>query len=223
MSIMGYRVCLACLGLVLSAGCATYPFGSAPSGAAYRAANVYRGSKQLPRSLQRVAVLPLAVAEADEAEAAAVRESLGPVLLTELARMHRFELTPVRSDLLRRWTGQSQWRSSESLPPDLFERLREETGCDAVLFSELTAFRAYPPLAIGWRLQLVSADGPDVWWAVDEVFDANEAIVADSARSYHLARTPLPRSLTDAREILNSPRRFGAYTASVVVATCPER
>jgi hypothetical protein len=168
-------------------------------------------------------MLPLAVSETGGFEVSAVRDSLGPILKAELVRANRFEVVTLAPELLARWTGREQWLAADELPLDFFDRLREETGCDAVLFSELTTYRPYPPLALGWRVQLVSADGPQVWWALDEVFDASEPAVANAARRYHLAHTTQPPALTDAREIFNSPRRFGAYSASVLVATCPGR
>jgi hypothetical protein len=212
---------LAVVSLMVLTGCTTT--GGRGAGPEFKPTNVYRGAERLPRSLRRVAMLPLAVSDSLASQRAAVRDSLGPVLRDELARAHRFEVVSVTPELLGRLTGREQWLASDELPLDFFFRLREETACDGVLFSEVTTYRPYPPLAIGWRLQLVSADGPEVWWAVEEVFDANEPSVANGARRYHLARTTQPAALTDAREIFNSPRRFGAYSAGVIVATCPGR
>lgn len=213
---------LAC-GLTLLMGCSLLTPNRPPNTPEFQASNAYQGSGQLPRSLKRVAVLALAVQHEDEAQREAIRRIMEPVLQAELFRAGRFEVIAVTAEQLRAWTGKAQWQASERLPLDFFERLRAETECDAVLFCELTTYRAYPPLALGWRLQLVAADGPQVWWAVDQFFDANEAEVANSARRYHLAHTSQPQALTDGREILYSPRHFGSYSASVVVATCPKR
>lgn len=187
-------------------------------------ANVFRLEDRLPRSLKRVALLPLAV-HAPEAHRGRIREGLQPVLAAELGKAGRFEVVSVEAGRLRQWTGQGEWRSTDQLPLDFFERLREETGCDGVLFGEVTEYRAYPPVAVGWRWQLVDTDGPTVWWAVDEVFDAGEPAVAAGARRYQGARATGSRSGTgtDGGDILNSPTRFGRYAASLLVATCPGR
>jgi hypothetical protein len=189
----------------------------------FRPSNIYHGAERLPRSVKRVLMLPLAVSETGGFQVPAVRDSLGPILKAELVRANRFEVVTLAPELLVRWTGREQWLAADELPLDFFDRLREETGCDAVLFSELTTYRPYPPLALGWRIQMVSSDGPLVWWALDEVFDASEPAVAQAARRYHLAHTTQTPALTDAREMFNSPRRFAAYSASVIVATCPGR
>ncbi|MBX3743697.1 MAG: hypothetical protein KF833_00160 [Verrucomicrobiae bacterium] len=207
--------------LALLTGCASGP----GSGSAVRdpvPGNVFRLEDRLPRGLKRVALLPLAV-HAPEAHRSRIREGLQPVLAAELGKAGRFEVVTVEAGRLRQWTGQGEWRSTDRLPVDFFERLREETGCDGVLFGEVTEYRAYPPIAVGWRWQLVDTDGPTVWWAVDEVFDAGEPGVAAAARRYQGGRSGGSRSGTDGGDILNSPTRFGRYTASLLVATCPGR
>jgi hypothetical protein len=208
---------------VAGGGCATTIRDRfAYSGPDHEAVSVYQGRERLPRELKRVAVLPLAISE-DNGQADALRGSLESILERELAKSGRFELLNVDPDALRAWTGSGQWVASEALPPDFFARLREETACDAVLFCELTECRAYPPLALGWRLRLVDARTGHVWWATDEVFDASELEVANSARRYYLAQATQPRSLTDPEDILRSPSRFARYTTSVLVSTCPPR
>lgn len=188
----------------------------------YTPSNVHRGAPELPPSLKRVAVLPMVVsARGSQAEGA--RASVESSLLAELTKSARFEVVPVSESRVAEWTGRGQWATTDVLPADFFARIQEGTGADAVLFPEVTTFRAYPPLAVGLRLQLVGTEGPRVWWAVDEVFDASEAEVVNAARRYHLSHAGKPLELTDSGEILYSPRRFGSYAASAVVATCPPR
>ncbi len=94
---------------------------------------------------------------------------------------------------------------------------------DAVLFCRLTQYRAYEPLAVGWRLKLLDAEVPRILWAVDEVFDARVAEVAAAARRYAREHSEAVPSLQDSQSVLLSPRRFGQYTASAVVGTMPGR
>jgi hypothetical protein len=208
-------------GVLLSAGCGT--IGGGPgSGPAYQPSNVHRAAEQLPPTLKRVAMLPLAVS-APATDADMIRESLEPILHAELGKLTRFEIRLVKPESLQLWTGKPRWTTADPLPPDFFQRLRQETGCDGVLFAQVTTYRAYPPLVLGWQWQLVDVEGPNIWWAVDEVFDAGEPAVANGARRYHLAHATTPRSMTDPGAILNSPRHFGRYTANALVATCPGR
>ena len=62
----------------------------------------------------------------------------------------------------------------EILPRNFCDSVRELSECDAVLFSQLTVFRAYEPLAIGLRMKLVNARTGQTLWAVDELVDAGE-------------------------------------------------
>jgi hypothetical protein len=209
------------VGLVTS-GCGTFAPTERVQGPSYRPGNYFAAAARWPLHWKRVAVLPLAeTATADPAGDG--RRQLESVLVTELAKLQRFEVQWVSPADLRRWTGRETWRASDELPQDFFARLRQSTGCDAVLFCELTHFEPYPPLVVGWRLTLVEGERGEVWWAVDEVFDASDPAVANGARRYLLAQAPGSAPLGDSRGILHSPRRFGHYAASAALATMPER
>ena len=119
--------------------------------------------------------------------------------------------------------GQADDELCLDLPHDLFDRLRQATGCDAVLFASLTSFQAYPPLRMGWKLRLVDCHQNQTWWAVDEVFDAGSDSVAAAAEAYARASLNPPTALPGGSGVLYSPRRFGQYTAYAVVNTLPER
>ena len=181
--------------------------------ASYKPDNVHRGTPSLAPYLRRVAVLPLACGS-DTVALEAGRDALQPVLEAELIRTKNFEIVKVTPERLRGRTGRTSWTGEEALSANFFVSLREETDCDAVLFCQLTLFRAYAPLAVGWRMRLVDAHTRQTLWAVDEVFDAAEPEVVRGARRFD-------RETGDGWAILNSPRRFGAYSASAVLATLP--
>lgn len=177
-------------------------------------------------------MLPLTTAENDHA-ARNGQLTLQPILYSEVAKARLFEITLVSPVQLERWTGRERWKQDDELPADFLVRLKEATTCDAVLFSQLTYFRPYPPLAVGWRLLLVRTNG-DVVWSVDEVFDAGDPAVVNSVRRYVLEheRTSAeiakevrsrPGALWSTKvagmEWLNSPRQFARYTANATVET----
>jgi hypothetical protein len=213
-----------CLVVLLSviAGCARSSFLGQMTTASYQPSNVYRAEANLSPEIKRVAVLPLTTLGDDSAMEFG-REALWPVLIAELGRVRRFELVSVSSDELRLMTGRNAWSGEEKLPLDFFDNLKEKLGVDAVLFSRLTQYRAYEPLAVGWRLKLFDAAEPQVLWAVDEVFDARVPEVAAAARRYAQQHPDSGPSLQDSQGVLLSPRRFGRYAASAVVATLPGR
>ncbi|MFO1475818.1 MAG: hypothetical protein U1F98_04100 [Verrucomicrobiota bacterium] len=125
----------------------------------------------LAPDVKRVAMLPLAC-EDKRIDLVDGCESLSTVLQSELIKTKKFEIVTVSRDLLRDRTGRPTWTGAEMLPPELFESLRQLYGCDAILFCQLTTFRPYAPLAVGWRLRLVDARTRQTLWATDEVFDA---------------------------------------------------
>ena len=94
--------------------------------------------------MRRVAVLPLSASDSTESLEAGM-DALEPILQSELGKSERFEIVPVSREQLRHWTGQPSWRMDEALPAELLQRVRAETGCDGVLFSQLTVYQAYPP------------------------------------------------------------------------------
>ena len=207
---------------LLLAGCATPEKHSSQSKSAGRPQNVFLDTKVLPASLRRVAVLPLACEES----AAALSDScdtLRPGLMEELLRTRKFEVVSVNPEILRRRTGRADWTGAETLPVDFFSLLQRQYGCDAVFFCQLTTFRAYAPLTIGWRMKLVDARTQQIIWAADEVFDTKQPAVGVGAWLVEQGRQMVAVEFTDEWAVLNSPTRFGRYSASQLLATLPER
>ena len=217
---------LLALGLALfglaTAGCRSLSPSEFVIGPSYKPANVFLADTNLPSNVRRVVVLPMTTeAELPSAEAAIL--SLRPVLREELARVKRFETVWATPEQVRQLTGRMVWSAEEKLPESLFKAVRDEFGCDAVMFCRLTCYRPYPPLAVGWRCQLVDCHGAATLWAVDEVFDAREPSVTNAARRYQQLDHSTPAVLADSRSILESPSRFGHYALSSALSTLPGR
>jgi hypothetical protein len=143
------------------------------------------------------------------------------VFFDEFNKQNVAELVSISPEELRALTGTGSWAAEDKLPLDFFKRLSQATGCDAVLFSSLTAYRAFPPLRIGWKARLVDCAESHTWWAVDDVFDAGSASVVSGAEGYARANFNLPNPLSQDSGILHSPRRFGQYAAHTLAATLP--
>lgn len=224
-----------CVTALLLAGCANFPTHVYELGPAYKPENVYRRADLMPPQIRRVAVLPLTIPTSTAWLTAGV-ENLQPIVHAELEKSERFEIIPVTPEQLREWTGQSLWKADEPLPLTFFNRLREATGCDAVLFCQLVRYQPYAPLAVGWKFSLVErwetpkdapagskASGPLILWSADEVFDAGDVSVANAARSYYSQHLRDEAPGSDASTILGSPSRFGQYTLNALFNTLPER
>jgi hypothetical protein len=191
-------------------------------GKGYRPQNIYAESPALPKNIRRVVVLPLVCDESDTVMNDG-RATLEPVLVSELIKTKKFEVVTSDGAFLKNRAGRADWTSEESLPPDLFALLRENSACDAVLFARLTVFRAYPPLAVGWRLRLVNAETGRTIWSADEVFNGGEPSVKDGARRLQLLAERDASSAPDEWFMHNSPAKFGQYTAASLFATLPAR
>jgi hypothetical protein len=181
---------------------------------------VYRSKLSL--NLQRVAVLPMA-AETSDRELPDGCAALSPVLWEQLLKTKKFELVAVDPVRLRRGTGQAYWTGTEALPADFLAFLRREYGCDAVLFAELTTYRAYAPMAVGWRLKLVDARSGQILWAADELFDAARPSVAIAAQRFAEPALTLPFVYEGSWLAVNSPSQFGRYSAAALLNTLPAR
>ena len=187
----------------------------------YEPANVHRLSRTLPAELQRVALLPLTAAPGNVSQTGL--RTLEPILTSEFRKRGAFEVVTVSPEQLREWTGRPGWRRQDVLPQDLFERIQKQTGCDAVLFSELSTYNPYPPLAVGWHLSLVDLRTRADYWTVDEVFDAGSPGVIAAAQAYYRGGLNQPSVQLDSAAVLNSPLRFGQYSAAAVIGTLPGR
>ena len=188
----------------------------------YEPQNVFVGGTALPKNIRRVTVLPL-VCDDKNISLDEGRTALEPVLASELIKTKKFEVVSADAALLKERTGRADWAGEEILPPEVFALLRENSGCDAVLFARLTVFRAYPPLAIGWRLRLVDAQTGKTIWAADEVFDGGQAEVENGARHHQLTEERSPWGAPSEWFVQNSPSKFGQYTAARLLATLPTR
>jgi len=206
---------------LLLAGCDT-PRIKLPPEARYKPSNVFSKGLSMDPEVKRVAILPMTTLQPTEAFQAGV-DSLQPLLHAELEKAKRFEMIVVTPEQLQNWTGQRVWRADEQLPPDFFDRIREETGCQGVFFDQLTRYQPYQPVAVGWKMTLVFNKEHQIYWAADELFDAGDEAVANSARSYESDHIVTQSPLPDPNAILSSPSRFGQYTLHALLTTLPKR
>jgi hypothetical protein len=185
--------------------------------------NYFRAADKLLDHVQRVLILPLAC-DKQPMDLDCGREALEPLLQAELAKTRKFEVVIANAETLRSCTGRAGWSTEDALPLKFFDSLREATACDAVLFCRLTAFKAYAPLSVGWRLRLVDARSRQTLWATDEVFDAAEKPIQEGVRRFEkLPKITWFRPESSDWVALHSPRRFGQFTLATVLATLPGR
>jgi hypothetical protein len=176
------------------------------------------GDAKLPSGLQRVILLPLAGGSVASPESAS---ALDPVLIAALQLQNRFEVVPMTREECRRYFQNDEISSVSAIPANLMSVLKREYAADAVLFVDLTVYRAYHPLAIGLRAKLATLDGAHLVWTFDTVFSADDPVVADNAVRFLKSRDQggLPADLIAVD--LESPVRFGTYASTAMFATLP--
>ncbi|MCE2827610.1 MAG: hypothetical protein LW626_11085 [Verrucomicrobium sp.] len=207
---------------LLAGGCES-PKPTLPElGARFEPKNVYRAVEVLPGDLQRVVLMPVTIAS-PELATLDQRNQLAQVLEEELRKTHRFEVVRATREELRRGFGKDAFSAGESLPPDLLTRIQSAHSADGVMFVQISSYRPYPPVAIGWELRLVTADQGRTLWSFDETFDASQAEIARSARDYFKAHHTGASELADPQADLRSPIRFCRYTGDAAWRTLPTR
>lgn len=188
----------------------------------HKPANYQLANGVMPADMRRVALLPLTSA-LNTAEHQSGRAILQQLLQAEIVKSGLFEVVFVSNTKMEQLTGRPAWRMIDELPVDFIDQLTMEFDCQGVLFSHLSVYQPYPPLNVGLRMGLVHlspvSNNGSVVWEIDDVFNAGQKSVMNSAR-----RNAIKNGLSDPEldmepGLLNSPRRFGRYTAEAVVAT----
>ncbi len=213
------RSCIVGATLVVLAGCMHPPAHDSARTGPFRSPGNVAAEAQLPETLRRVVLLPIAGGSVADEESTS---ALGPVFAAELQKQNRFEVvTLTREDLLRRFR-RSEVLSTAALPHDFLAKLRRDLAVDGVMFVDLTAYKPYRPLTIGVRAKLATAD-EDVrlLWSFDNVFAGSDPAIENSARRHFIDsdRGGVPADLT--RGVPHSPSKFGQYVAAQMFATLP--
>jgi hypothetical protein len=203
-------------------GCRTHRYATKAQVGTPSAKNAYSLFETVPPHVRRIALLPISI-EPGNWYAEDGRMKLEPILHSVLGQMNRFELRPLTVTETEKWTGKKYWSADEMLPRDFFANLKRQFGCDAVLFSHLSAYHPFQPLVVGWHFTLVDTRIHSILWAVNDTFDASDKSVASSARKYYQDQILEPKIPRDPERILLSPRRFGQFTLSSLLGLLPER
>jgi hypothetical protein len=216
---------LALLAAVLVAGllggCLTMPtLGSAHTAKPEYKPKNFTGEPVMPAAIHRVLLLPLAGGTVTDADSTSV---LDPILHTALQRQSRFEVVTLPREECRNLFHASEFSSAGALPNGFMEKLGRLYSVEAVLFVDLTVYRAYRPLELGFRAKLATVKDVRLVWTFDESFSASDPAVANSAQRYSAdhGEVDTPSQLTP--KVLQSPSRLAAFAADAMFKTLPPR
>lgn len=162
------------------------------------------------RVMRRVALLPV-YHERFPSEAL---QDLDYAFNSELAKKTVFEVVPVSRRQMEGLIGLREVSSVDKIPGDLFKKLKEHYGVEGVMFTDVTHYSPYRPVAVGVRSKLVDIETGRIHWASDVLFDSSNSGVAEAARRYQrvLGRDNFPVE-GDGGTILLSPRLFAQFAA----------
>lgn len=133
---------------------------------------------------------------------------------SELSKTKLFEVVQVSRSELKTVLGVEQVATVEELSLILMENVLKRWGADAVLFTDITHYFPYQPIAIGVRARLVDARSGATRWGFDHLFDSGSPEVAQAARAFYLNNTqPNLTVVNKGRLVLQSPSKFAAYSA----------
>jgi TolB-like protein len=176
----------------------------------YVPSNVYTNPSPPMKAIRRVAVLPITTYNKD-INSEYLRKTYQPIFMSELFKSKRFEVVEATPELLWELNNKKEWQAEEKLPSEFFTKLRDATGCEAVLFTRVTVFKPYPPVSMGLNIKLVECESAKIIWSTDEVFDAGNTRVANSARRYYQNNLSIDKTGADSYVILRTPTQFARY------------
>lgn len=189
-----------------------------PFGTAYQPANIHAAA-DLPPGIRRVVVLPFHTGDLGFPFMPEVEEAL----VQALRRTGRFEILRLGDSEMVRLAGTPALSLARPLPPGLLEAIRDTYQADAILQTDITAFRPYKPLRLGVQSRLFTMEDQRILWSCDELFDAGNRAVAMGARHFAEREVQQPYPLQSSYSALSSPQRFAGYVGHTLFATLPPR
>jgi hypothetical protein len=63
--------------------------------------------------------------------------------------------------------------------------MRRTLKCDAVLRGTVTAFKPFPHMIIGLRLELIDLADGQLLWALEQIWDATDKNIQDRIKNYY--------------------------------------
>ena len=170
--------------------------------------NVYQKAP-LPMSMNRVALLPMYRGRYEHHDFEGIEENFR----LELIKRSLFEVVSLTPEEMSTLFSEPRYSSIEYLPADLLTKLSTKYGIDGLLLLDVNYFKPYEPVGLGIRAKLIHGHTGKIVWAADEVFDASNPAVSNSARKYYKTESIIQFPLHNTQTILHSPNRFSKYVA----------
>lgn len=168
--------------------------------------------------VRRVMVLPFAFAPGVEGDRDSARQ-IRDAFLAEFAKLQRFEIVPLPEGADEH-LAINDGAPRGALPARALLALGKRYRLDGLILGTITAYRPYLPPHLGVRVQLTSVHSGATVWAAEGLYDSSERATERDVRHYALSYLAKEDSDHGWRMNVIAPRRFAAFVAHRLVATC---
>ena len=176
--------------------------------------NVYQ-TASIQGDLNRVALLPFYKGNYDHLSFDQLEENFR----LELIDKRLFEVVTIGPETMKEMFPDARYSSVEYLPADLLTKLNARYDIDGLMLVDVSYFNAYQPVGLGVRAKLLNGNTGELIWAADEVFDASDPRVSNSARKFYKTESIIQYPLHNTQTALHSPNRFSKYVAHSIFSS----
>lgn len=179
--------------------------------------NSYLAERADLANVRRIMVLPFAHETGVAMDCSKVRDAF----VAELQKLRRFEVVPLPAEA-REDEELNFSLSRGRLSTDAIVRLCTRYSLDGLFLGSVTSWRAYTPVHLGLRTQLVSVHSGAPVWAVDAIYDAADRTTISDLRHYTETTQQDDGNLHGYQLSLLAPGKFTTYVAHRFVGTWVE-
>lgn len=179
--------------------------------------NSYLAERADLANVRRIMVLPFAHEAGVAMDCSKVRDAF----VAELQKLRRFEVVPLPAEA-REDEELNFSLSRGRLSTEAIVRLCTRYSLDGLFLGSVTSWRAYTPVHLGLRTQLVSVHSGAPVWAVDAIYDAADRTTISYLRHYTETTQQDDGNLHGYQLSLLAPGKFTTYVAHRFVGTWVE-
>jgi len=179
--------------------------------------NSYLAERADLANVRRIMVLPFAHEAGVTMDCGKVRDAF----VAELQKLRRFEVVPLPAEA-REDEELNFSLSRGRLSTEAIVRLCTRYSLDGLFLGSVTSWRAYTPVHLGLRTQLVSVHSGAPVWAVDAIYDAADRTTISDLRHYTETTQQDDGNLHGYQLSLLAPGKFTTYVAHRFVGTWVE-
>ncbi len=199
-------------------GCISFEKLKIGSMRAYKSVNYFKDD-ELASKVGRVLVLPVKNISGIEFDESGVYNSL----FLSLLHKKYFEVLKYQSfpeNMISELQNSFKPEASNNSMSNILKVFGEKYKIDAILFSEISVYKSYKPLVLGYKHFLYSTNSAQVAWSVDDVFDMGDKNVNALSKNWYFKKYEEDRNPSMKSDIMEiSMNNFVEFSFSVLLET----